>query len=105
MDCKMGDVRANLETIKKLARSISKRNPDFLCFPELATTGYSLNKNWKKYSEPVPGQAADELCKVASEIGSYLICGIDELDASSGKIYDSAILSSPSGKLLGTYRK
>ncbi len=105
MDCKMGDVRANLGTIERLANSVSRQNPDIICFPELAPTGYSLNRNWIKYAETVPGQTTDELCKIASEISSYLVCGIDELDSRSGKIYDSAILISPSGKLRGTYRK
>jgi predicted amidohydrolase len=105
MDCKMGDVRANLETIEKLAKSVSKQNPDMICFPELATTGYSLNRNWLKHAEEVPGRTSDELCRIASEFGSYMICGVDELDSSSGKIHDSAILISPSGKLRGTYRK
>jgi predicted amidohydrolase len=105
MDCRMGEIRANLETIKKLAKSISKQNPEIICFPELATTGYSLNRNWVKYAEPIPGKTTDELCSIASELGSYLICGIDELDSQSGKIYDSAILISPNGKLRGTYRK
>jgi predicted amidohydrolase len=105
MDCKMGEVRANLETIEKLARSASKQNPDIICFPELATTGYSLSRKWTKYAEPVPGRSTDELCRIASELGSYLICGVDEMDSSSGKIHDSAVLISPQGKLRGTYRK
>jgi predicted amidohydrolase len=105
MNCIMGDVRANLKTIRKLAESATKENPDFICFPELATTGYSLNRSWKKYAEEVPGPVTDELSDIAGETGAYLICGVDELDAGTGAIHDSAVLFSPDGKLRGKYRK
>ena len=106
IDCKLGDVRANIETIRRVANnSMSKLKPDIVCFPELATTGYSLNSNWRKYAEEIPGKSTDQLSLIATEVGVYFICGIDELDSKSGRIYDSAILFSPNGKIAGIYRK
>jgi predicted amidohydrolase len=105
MNCRMGDVRANLETIRSLAKSVERNHPDFVCFPELATTGYSLNEKWRKYADEIPGETSDELSSIAKELGAYLICGTDELDAETGKIYDSSILLSSNGRLLGVYRK
>src|SRR5579872_746294 len=106
MDCKLGDVRANIRAIQGIARkSMMKLKPDIACFPELATTGYSLNRRWKKYAEEIPGETTHQLSSIAVELGSYFICGVDELDSKSDKIFDSAILISPGGKLLGVYRK
>ncbi len=105
MNCRMGEVRANLETIRDLAKSVEKSHPDFVCFPELATTGYALNEKWRKHAEEIPGETTDELSSIAKELGAYLICGVDELDAETKSIYDSSILLSPNGRLLGVYRK
>jgi predicted amidohydrolase len=105
MNCRMKDVRANLKTIKRLAAPLSNLGLDFLCFPELATTGYSLNQAWRLYAEPIPGNSTDELSKIANETGAYVICGVDELDSNTDSIYDSAVLIDPQGKVQGTYRK
>ena len=105
MNCRMGDVRANIKTIRSLSMSISKYDPDFVCFPELATTGYSLNNKWRKYAEEIPGETSEELSQIASELGAYLICGVDELDTVTGNIHDSSVLISPNGRVLGVYRK
>src|SRR5579872_3920468 len=105
MNCRMKDVRANLQTMRKLAAPFARKHLDFLCFPELATSGYSLNQSWRKYAETIPGNATDELGKIASELGAYVICGVDELDSGSDSIYDSAVLVDPQGKIQGTYRK
>jgi predicted amidohydrolase len=105
MDCQLGNVRANLEKIRKLALSLSRYEPDFVCFPELATTGYSLNQRWRKYAEEIPGESSEELSTIARELGCYLICGIDELDSETDKIYDSSLMISPDGNVRGTYRK
>ncbi len=42
---------------------------------------------------------------MASEHGFYLICGIDELDSMSDRIYDSSVLIDPQGDVAGVYRK
>jgi predicted amidohydrolase len=105
MNCKMGEVRANLQTIEKLSSSVLRKQINFLCFPELATTGYSLDRLWRKCAEPIPGNVTEELGKIAIETGSYLIFGVDELDPKTNSIYDSAVLIDPQGKIQGTYRK
>ncbi len=109
INTRLGDVQANLQLIRKLSNKISRKNKgvDIICFPELATTGYALGKKWTQLAEEVPGQITDELAKMASEGGHYLICGVDERGSGEekNKIYDSAVLISPDGKLLGVYRK
>jgi predicted amidohydrolase len=104
MDCKLGDVDVNILKIRSIAEEMYRVHPDIMCFPELATTGYLLGKKWRDLAETVPGRSTDELAKIASESGSYLICGVDEKDH-EGKIYDSAVLFDPNGKISGVYHK
>lgn len=105
MNCKLGDVERNLGTIKSLAARVAKQGADIVCFPELATTGYSLNRKWRAYSETIPGHTFNRLARIAKEFGFYLICGIAERDSKSTRIFDSAVLIGPNGDLVGLYRK
>jgi 5-aminopentanamidase len=104
MDCKLGDLQSNLQTIRKIASAIAKeKSPDIVVFPELATTGYCLGRKWKSMSEEIPGSVTLELSRIASEHGFYIVCGVDEKYGDS--IFDSAVLIDPNGRLIGTYRK
>lgn len=105
MNCELGNIRANMDRIRSISKAVLKYKPDFVCFPELAATGYSLNQRWQKFAEEIPGETTEQLSKIASELGAYLICGVDELDRGEGRLYDSAVLLSPNGRLTGVYRK
>ncbi len=105
MNCALGNVKHNLQKIKSLAQCAARREADIVCFPELATTGYALNRSWRKLAETVPGPTSDVLGRMASENGFYLICGVDELDPKSDRIYDSSVLIDPNGDIAGIYRK
>jgi len=105
MNCSLGNVKRNLQKIKSIAQRAARLEADVVCFPELATTGYALNRSWRRLAETVPGPTSVALGRVASEHGFYLICGIDELEAKSDRIYDSSILIDPNGNLAGVYRK
>ena len=104
MNCALGHIEDNLDRIEQITREISKKKQaNVVCFPELATTGYSLGPKWIKLADEIPGKTTDRLASIASENGCYIICGIDEKDKK--KIYDSAVLIDRSGKIVGTYRK
>ena len=105
MNCALGNVRHNLQKIKSLAQRAARREVDMVCFPELATTGYALNRSWRKLAEKVSGPTSDALGRIASEHGFYLICGIDELHPKGDRIYDSSVLIDPNGSVAGVYRK
>jgi len=105
MDCKLGEMARNVATIKKFAKLASRRDADIVCYPELATTGYSLNRKWRNHAETIPGPTSNLLAKLAEEFGFYLICGMVERDSRSNRIFDSTVLINPSGDLVGVYRK
>jgi len=83
----------------------SLREADIVSFPELATTGYSLNRRWRDHAEVIPGPTSNRLAKIAEEFGFYLICGMVERDSKSKRIFDSAVIIDPSGDCVGVYRK
>ena len=105
MNCKLGKPTTNLKSIRELAERAARSEPHILCFPELATTGYSLNARWRKFSETIPGPTTEHLANIAEEFGFYLVCGIPELNPRSKEIFDSAVLFRPDGNIVGTYRK
>ncbi len=105
LDCKLGDVHANLLRMTKLASSINRKETDLVCFPELVTTGYSLGERWARLAEPIPGPTTEHLSRIASEFGFYLIAGIAERDLNADRIYNSAVLIDDEGEIIGVYRK
>jgi predicted amidohydrolase len=103
LNCRLGAVQVNLRRIEDRARSAWKREVDVLCFPELATTGYSLREKWVDLAEPIPGPTTERLGRMAREFGLYLIAGLSE--RASNRIFNSAVLMSRQGDLAGVYRK
>ena len=105
MNCRLGDVQANLGRMNDLARRISRKEVDVVCYPELVTTGYSLGQKWVELAETVPGPTTDKLGQTAREFGFHLIAGISERDSESDRIFNSAVLINSEGKVAGVHRK
>lgn len=57
----------------------------------------------KSEAQPVPGRFSDVLCAAAAARGVYLCAGLTEREGD--RVYNSAILVDPSGKILLKYRK
>jgi predicted amidohydrolase len=104
-NCRLGDKKANLQHIKDTTARLGKQEVDIVCFPELVTTGYALDEKWFDFSEPIIGQTTEAVTKIAREHGTYLIFGMPERDEDGKRIYDSAVLVSPEGRISGVYRK
>lgn len=100
---KLGDITHNLNRIE--TRLSAVRNLDLIVLPELCNSGYNFsNRNEAlRFSEPVPGgETTQSWIKLCRKKRFYLVGGINEFDR--GKIYNSAILISPSG-YIGKFRK
>jgi predicted amidohydrolase len=108
MDCVLGVVQPNLEKMKDMCQEAAKQGAIAICFPEVATTGYSpvlINERFYEISEPIPGPATEFLSGAAMENHIYIITGISEKSAVPGKLYNSQICISPEGKIISNYRK
>jgi omega-amidase len=74
----------------------------FIQFPELFAIGFR-HADYHKIGPGVPGPTTEFLSALAEEYGAYVIgTGIEKSD---DKFYNTLVLSKPSGKILGTYRK
>jgi predicted amidohydrolase len=105
MNCKLGDVQENLRRMSRLAKRAGKMEVDLIVFPELVTTGYSLNEKWVDLAEEIPGPTTERLGKIAVEFGFSLIAGMAERDSVSNRVFNSAVILSPQGDVIGAYRK
>ena len=96
-----GQVEKNLSTIERL---VEGQRADLLVLPELCTTGYCFvsKREARELAEPVNGPTIGALKKLAKANRVNLVAGFAELSA--GKVYNSAALVRPSGKV-DLYRK
>ena len=104
----------NLENMLKFMEKVSReKNVDLVVFPELANTGYvkgiidkEFSRDYIKKAEKIPGPFTDALCDAAKKYGFYLISGFCELHpVIPSSLYNSAVLISPKGEIVGIYHK
>jgi predicted amidohydrolase len=108
MDCTLGNVSENLKKMKAICEEASEKGALAICFPELATTGYSpvlIGEKYYEISEPIPGPSTDYLCEVAKATGLFIVTGMSEKSSVPGKLYNSQIAISPEGEIVSVYRK
>ncbi|SCB10685.1 nitrilase family protein [Rhizobium multihospitium] len=101
----VGDRIHNLAAIERLVRTAKAKGAEILVLPELADSGYSFldGDEVAALAGPVPGGASAEvLCRLAGELGLYIVSGIAEQDGD--RFYNSALLCGPKG-YIGKYRK
>jgi len=102
--CHVGDVDANLEKARNLIQDASKAGAEFVCLPELFTTGAAGDKT-SALAEPIPGPTTDELADIAKNNHVYIAAGVAEKEQCTEKLYNASVLISPDGELLKRYRK
>ena len=96
------DIKGNLNHFKSLIKRASARKAKLVCFPELALSCYTTEKNILSVAQKIPGPITDELVMLAREYGVYLSMGSPE--RSGSRYYISQIIVGPQG-YMGKYRK
>ena len=104
IQCQVGDVAANLHHVERLIRSARQGGAEFVCLPELFTTGIVLGK-MEELAEPIPGPTTQELGRIAKANSIYLVAGMAEKDEGTGKLHNASVLISPQGEVQRKYRK
>ncbi|TFG07168.1 hypothetical protein EU522_00975 [Candidatus Thorarchaeota archaeon] len=75
---------------------------EYILFPELFDIGFR-KEDYSSEGVGVPGPTSEFLMSIAEEFSSYVIgTGIE---ASNGKYFNTLVVTTPEGKILGTYRK
>jgi predicted amidohydrolase len=104
LSCNVGDVDANLEKARNLIRDATSAGAEFICLPELFSTGAAGDK-MRDLAEPIPGPTTAELAQIARDNSVYIVAGVAEKEPSTEKLYNASVLLSLEGELLTRYRK
>lgn len=102
--CAVGDVEKNVARACDMVAEAAGQGADLVLFPEMFTTGFPL-EDLPRLSEPIPGPTTQRLSGVAAQHGVFVVAGMAEKDARTGKLHNAAVVLSPGGDLLARYRK
>jgi predicted amidohydrolase len=108
MDCQLGEVNNNLDRVEKLISSVKGsilQRATLFCLPELFPTGYNLGENLVRLAESIPGRTSSRLSDIARNFGIYIVGGLAEKSDELRTTYNTSVIISPDGALLGKYRK
>ncbi|HQE93077.1 MAG TPA: carbon-nitrogen hydrolase family protein [Anaerolineae bacterium] len=100
------DAEANLNVMVRMAQTAADGGADVILFPEAALTGLINNDDpthdWP-LGQPVPGPATEVFAAVARARQVWLGFGLLERDGA--RLYDTAVLLSPTGEIALKYRR
>ncbi|MET8693889.1 carbon-nitrogen family hydrolase [Streptomyces bauhiniae] len=83
----------------------AEADADLVVLPELWTTGAFAYDTFAAEAEPLQGPTHDAMASAAKDAGVWLHAGsIPERDP-DGTLYNTALVHSPSGELVASYRK
>jgi predicted amidohydrolase len=104
--CAPLDVPANVATTTAALRAAAGRGARLVVLPELAATGYVLDRDGLldlAESTQAPGPVLSAWAATAREHGLVVVGGFAELDGD--RLYNSVAVIGPDGRIAGTYRK
>jgi len=95
---------ANLQHFQQRLKEVSQYQPDIVCLPECAFTGYLYDEqDFQQFAEPIPGQTTAVLSVLAKENDCYICFGM--LEKAPEGVYSSAVLIDKSGEIIHVHRK
>ncbi len=100
--CLDGDRSGNLARVRNAVREAKEKGADLICLPEMALLGW-VNPDAHDRAHAIPGPDSQALSELAQDFQIHLSIGLAEKDAD--RLYDSALLIDPTGKILLKHRK
>jgi N-carbamoylputrescine amidase len=100
------DQDANFTAILNRSDEAARSGANIVVFPEAALTGLVNNDKPEHdlpFGQSIPGPVTDALAEKARHSGIYLAIGL--LEREQKRLYDSAVLFSPAGKMILKYRR
>jgi predicted amidohydrolase len=106
IDCRLGDVPANLRAVRTSLRDAARHGARLAVFPECALTGYCFESRdeARLFAEPAPGPSLHAIAADCRELGVWAVVGMLERDDAVGGLFNACALVGPAG-LLASYRK
>jgi len=103
MNCIPGMVQKNLDHAEELIKQAVDKGAEVVLLPELMSTGYMATEEIWEFSETINGSSIQWLLSIANRFKIYL--GFTFLEAEKEDFYNSFVLASPQGELIGRVRK
>lgn len=95
---------ANLRHFQDRLAQVARHQPDLVCLPECAFTGYLYDEeDFARFAEPIPGKTTALLSRLASKYHCSICFGM--LERTEEGVYSTAVLIDQSGHILLTQRK
>jgi omega-amidase len=107
------DREVNARRMSEFILAEGGQGADLVVFPELASTGYlephtdaGFASRLYAESELIPGPTTEALAEAARRAGAHVVAGISEAHPTIPNVlFNSAVLLSPDGELVGVHRK
>ena len=103
MNCRPGEVAHNLAHAEAMIASATQQGATLVLLPELMPSGYMATEEIWNSAESINGRSVKWLLSTAKRFGIYL--GFSFLEAEGEDFYNSFVLASPEGNLIGRVRK
>src|SRR5258708_7000658 len=105
-----GDFASNRATILRFLEEASRAGVQILCFPETQTVGYRVDIATPDLIVPIGQLEAlhDEVARLCGRFGMACVLGTETplaADPHHGKPYNSALVISETGTVLGVHHK
>lgn len=81
-----------------------ENRPTVIMLPEIWGTGFFNFDRYDRECEPLQGETYTRLAPWAEKIGSYILAG-SIVEKEGNDLFNTALLISPNGSLVGSYRK
>lgn len=97
----------NVAKAKKYVAKAAANGAQIVCLQELFNTTYfpyTEEPTFWDLAEPIPGPTIDEMSRLAARHKIVLVAPIYE-KAMKGELYNTAVVLSPAGEIMGKYRK
>jgi len=103
-----GTYAENMEkAVEALGRAVAEHDPDVVCFSEMMTGPYFCrvyDDEYFNFAESIPGPTTETFAAEAKRHGVNIIATAFEEDT-DGSYYNTSMLISREGELIGKYRK
>lgn len=96
----------NIKKARDMLEITHREEADIICFPELFIAGPCLYTEHalKDYAQSIPGKFTETFSGFAEEYNLYIVMG-SIVERENGRYYNTSVLLSPEGRILGKYRK
>ncbi|MBD3159025.1 MAG: hypothetical protein GF309_09575 [Candidatus Lokiarchaeota archaeon] len=105
MPCMDGNRKHNLGYVKEMLATYEPSEVlDIIMLPELFAIGFDYDQYFRQ-GAGVPGETSEFIVRTARKHSAYVIgTGIENAEV-EGKYFNTLVMSSPEGEIVGTYRK